>query len=53
MFLMMMIPHHASALLMADEEVRAGANEELTAIAGAIVATQAEEIGQMQELLRR
>lgn len=50
MFLQMMLPHHASALAMADEEAKNGANPELRSLARTIVADQAREIGQMQEL---
>lgn len=51
MFLKMMIPHHASAISMADEERKNGANGELKTLAGSIVADQAKEIGQMQAML--
>lgn len=50
-FLQMMIPHHASAIVMADVERKNGANEELKDLAGSIVADQAREIGEMQRLL--
>lgn len=52
MFLQMMLPHHASALVMADEEAKNGANPEVRALARSIVADQAREIGQMQQLRR-
>ncbi|MGQ0843016.1 MAG: DUF305 domain-containing protein [Sporichthyaceae bacterium] len=52
MFLQMMLPHHASAIVMADEEAKNGANPELRALAQTIVADQAREIGQMQQLRR-
>lgn len=51
MFLTMMIPHHASAILMADELAKNGANAELKELAEMIVAEQAREIGEMQALL--
>lgn len=51
MFLMMMIPHHASAIVMADELLRNGSNAELKDLAETIIADQAREIGEMQELL--
>lgn len=50
-FLELMIPHHASALMMADEEVKRGTNDQVKALAGKIKADQAKEIGEMQELL--
>ena len=50
-FLSMMIPHHASAIVMADEEVRNGSNAALKTLAGSIVAAQAKEIGDMQAML--
>lgn len=50
-FLEMMIPHHASALMMADEQVKRGTNEQVKALAIKIKADQAKEIGEMQELL--
>lgn len=52
MFLQMMLAHHASAIVMADEEAKNGANAELRALARTIVADQAREIGQMQQLRR-
>lgn len=51
MFLSMMIPHHASAIVMADEERMNGGNAELKALAGTIIAEQAKEIGEMQLML--
>ncbi len=51
MFLTMMIPHHASAISMADEERNNGANADLKTLAQTIVADQAKEIGEMQGLL--
>jgi uncharacterized protein (DUF305 family) len=50
-FLRLMIPHHATAIVMADEEARNGADERLKSMAGNIVAAQGKEIGQMQALL--
>ena len=50
-FLGMMIPHHASAIVMADEEVRNGGNAALKKLADSIVAAQAKEIGEMQAML--
>lgn len=48
---MMMMPHHASALVMADEERKNGETAELKNLAQTIIADQAREIGQMQGLL--
>jgi uncharacterized protein (DUF305 family) len=50
-FLMMMRPHHASAIVMADEEMKDGADAQLRQIADMIVADQAKELGKIQELL--
>ncbi|WP_217915463.1 DUF305 domain-containing protein [Miltoncostaea marina] len=47
-FLAAMIPHHASALMMADAALRGGPRGELERMAHEIIAAQAEEIGQMQ-----
>lgn len=51
MFLQMMIPHHASAIGMANEEQQNGANADLVALAKKIIKDQAKEIGEMQSLL--
>ena len=51
MFLTMMIPHHASAITMADEERKSGADPELLELAQKIIDDQAKEIGEMQALL--
>jgi uncharacterized protein (DUF305 family) len=50
-FLSMMIPHHASAILMASEESRNGGDADLKKVAASIIAAQAKEIGEMQALL--
>lgn len=50
-FLELMIPHHASALTMADEEIKNGTDPEVTALAEKIKQDQAKEIGMMQALL--
>ena len=47
MFLMMMIPHHATAITMGTQESERGEDQELEAMAKKIVAAQAEEIGIM------
>lgn len=50
MFLEMMIPHHASAIAMADEQARRGSDPALKELAETIIADQANEIGEMQTL---
>ena len=50
-FLMMMLPHHASAMVMADEATRSAGDPRVKALAGSIVTAQAREIGQMQTML--
>lgn len=47
-FLSMMIPHHASAISMAESVLRSSPREQLVVVAEDIIATQAAEIGQMQ-----
>jgi len=47
-FLAMMIPHHASAVMMADEVRLAEPRGQIDFLAREIMAAQAEEIGQMQ-----
>ena len=47
-FLAMMIPHHASAVMMADEVRMAEPRGQVDLLAREIIAAQAEEIGQMQ-----
>ena len=51
MFLQMMLPHHASAIVMADQEVRRGTDAQVKAIAEKIIEDQAKEIGEIQQLL--
>lgn len=48
-FLSMMIPHHASAIVMADAVIMDSPRAEIQQLADEIVAAQAKEIGQMQE----
>jgi uncharacterized protein (DUF305 family) len=50
-FLTMMRPHHASAIVMADEEMKNGGDAELKRIAEMIVADQSKELGRIQQLL--
>jgi uncharacterized protein (DUF305 family) len=47
-FLRMMIPHHASAIMMADAVMMSEPRSEIEALANEIIAAQAKEIGQMQ-----
>lgn len=47
-FLRMMIPHHASAITMAESVLMGSRREETRALAEGITAAQAKEIGQMQ-----
>lgn len=49
-FLRMMIPHHAGALLMADAVLAGSPRAEVAALATAIVAAQSTEIGDMQRV---
>ena len=48
-FLRMMIPHHASAVMMAEGVMMGSPREELSMLADEIIAAQAKEIGQMQQ----
>jgi uncharacterized protein (DUF305 family) len=50
-FLTTMIPHHASAILMANEENNHGGDPQLRTLSQSIIAAQAKEIGEMQALL--
>jgi uncharacterized protein (DUF305 family) len=47
-FLKMMIPHHAGAIMMADGVARSGARAQIQRLAREIVAAQAKEVGTMQ-----
>jgi uncharacterized protein (DUF305 family) len=47
-FLSMMIPHHASAITMAESVMMGSPRDEVTMVADEIIAAQAKEIGQMQ-----
>ncbi len=49
MFLAMMIPHHASAVVMADSVKLGTPRPEMTTLADTIVSAQSKEIGQMQK----
>ena len=52
-FLRMMLPHHASAIVMADEVIMGEPREEIETLASEIIAAQAKEIGKMQEWRER
>lgn len=47
-FLSMMIPHHASAIAMAESVMMSSPRDEVAMLADEIIAAQAKEIGQMQ-----
>ncbi len=47
-FLSMMIPHHASAIMMAESVMMSSPREQVVILAEEIISTQAAEIGQMQ-----
>lgn len=53
MFLQMMIPHHAGAVVMAQEALNVTARPQLRALSHGILASQAREIGGMQSILDR
>jgi uncharacterized protein (DUF305 family) len=44
----MMIPHHASAIMMADQAMLAEPRGQIDLMTREIIAAQAKEIGQMQ-----
>jgi uncharacterized protein (DUF305 family) len=48
-FLAMMIPHHASAITMADSVMMGNPGDEVMMLAEEIISAQAKEIGQMQQ----
>ena len=48
-FLAMMIPHHASAVVMADSVTRGGPRRQVVQLADEIISAQAKEIGRMQQ----
>lgn len=47
-FLAMMIPHHASAITMAESVMMGSPRDDVATLADGIIAAQATEIGQMQ-----
>jgi len=48
-FLAMMIPHHASAVVMADSVKGGGPRQEIVRLSDQIISAQAKEIGRMQQ----
>ena len=53
MFLTMMIEHHKGAVSQAETEVAEGKNPDAIAMAKNIIATQNDEIDQMEQLLKQ
>jgi len=53
MFLQMMIPHHAGAIMMADEALKVTGRRELRRLAANIIDSQAKEIGDMRAMYHR
>ena len=52
-FLLMMIPHHQSAVDMAHIELEQGDDEETRAMAQAVIDAQEKEIEEMRAMLER
>ena len=52
-FLLMMIPHHQSAIDMARIELEQGADEETRAMAQQVIDAQEQEIAEMRAMLER
>jgi uncharacterized protein (DUF305 family) len=53
MFLKMMIPHHAGAIVMADEALQQSGRAEIRRLANTIIDAQAKEIGDMHDIYDR
>lgn len=53
MFLKMMIPHHAGAIMMADEALKTSGRAEIRRLSNAIIGAQAKEIGEMHSIYNR
>jgi uncharacterized protein (DUF305 family) len=53
MFLKMMIPHHAGAILMADEALKVSGRPEIRSLSSQIIDAQANEIGKMHDIYDR
>lgn len=52
MFLQMMIPHHAMAIVQADTQLMYGGNRQLKTISQNIVSSQSHEIGEIRDMLQ-
>jgi uncharacterized protein (DUF305 family) len=52
MFLQMMIPHHAMAIVQADTQMMYGSNQRLKTISQDIISSQSSEIGEMEAMLQ-
>jgi uncharacterized protein (DUF305 family) len=52
-FLMMMIPHHAGAIVMADEAINTSGRPQIRTLAHNIIDSQAKEIGDMRAIYVR
>ena len=52
MFLQMMIPHHAMAIVQADTQMTYGSDPRLKAISQNIISSQSRQIGEMEDLLQ-
>jgi uncharacterized protein (DUF305 family) len=53
LFLQMMIPHHAMAVVQADTQMMYGSNQRLKQISESIISSQSRQIGEMENLLQR
>ena len=53
MFLKMMIPHHAGAIVMADEALKVSGRPEIRRLSTAIIGAQSKEIGLMHSIYDR
>jgi len=53
MFLKMMIPHHSGAIMMAEEALGVTGRKQIRNLSHQIIASQAREIGKMQNILDR
>jgi uncharacterized protein (DUF305 family) len=52
LFIQMMIPHHAMAIVQADTQTMSGSNQRLKAISQDIISSQSREIGEMEDMLQ-